>query len=314
MMQTTPIKAPILPRALRPGDAIGIIAPASPMQDAADLRRAVAALEALGYPVKLGKSATARWGDYAGEDALRAADVNAMFADESVRAILCLRGGYGSGRLLSLLDYDLIRANPKIFCGYSDITAMHSAIRAHTGLVTFHSPVCADFAKKPPVPYTVQCFLRAISCAEPLGRLCNPNGAPLETLVAGVAEGTLAGGNLAIVTAGLGTPYACEFDGAILFLEDIDECPRSIDRMLTQLTHAGAFARAAGVVLGAFTHCGEEAAVQAVLHDRLGGLSIPVAAGLSCGHIPKKVTLPLGVRCRLDAGAGVLEVTEAGVR
>jgi muramoyltetrapeptide carboxypeptidase len=283
------------------------------MQDAADLSRAVSALEALGYPVKLGKSATARWGDYAGEDALRAADANAMFADEAVRAILCLRGGYGSGRLLPLLDYDLIRANPKPFCGYSDITAMHSAIRARTGLVTFHSPVCVDFAKEPPVHYTVQCFLRAISCPEPLGRLLSPDGAPLTAMVPGTAEGTLAGGNLAIVTAGLGTPYACDFDGAILFLEETDESTHSIDRMLTQLMHAGAFERAAGVVLGAFTRCGEAAAVAAVLHDRLGGLKIPVAAGLSCGHIPQNVTLPLGVRCQLDAGAGWLAVVEAAV-
>jgi muramoyltetrapeptide carboxypeptidase len=283
------------------------------MKDAGDLPRAVAALEALGYSVKLGASATARWGDYAGEDALRADDVNAMFADEEIRAILCLRGGYGSGRLLPLLDYDLIRANPKPFCGYSDITALHSAIRARTGLLTFHSPVCADFAKEPPVPYTVECFLRAISCQEPLGALCNPDGAPLTTIIPGTAEGRLAGGNLTIVTAGLGTPYACDFDGAILFLEDTDESPHSIDRMLTQLTHAGAFERAAGVVLGAFTRCGEAGAAEAVLQDRLGGLQIPVAMGLSCGHIPQKVTLPLGVRCRLDAGAGALEVLEAGV-
>ncbi|MDR0928897.1 MAG: LD-carboxypeptidase [Oscillospiraceae bacterium] len=304
---------PIIPRALCPGDAIGIIAPASPMKDAGDLPRAVAALEALGYPVKLGASATAHWGDYAGTDEIRAHDVNAMFADESVRAILCLRGGYGSGRLLPLLDYDLIRANPKPFCGYSDITALHSAIRARTGLVTFHGPVCADFAKEPPVPYTAECFLRAITCPEPLGRLCNPDGKPLEALVVGTAEGELAGGNLTIITAGLGTPYACDFDGAILFLEDVDESPHSIDRMLTQLTHAGAFAKAAGIVLGAFTRCGEAGAVEAVLQDRLGALKIPVAAGLSCGHIPQKVTLPLGVRCRLDTEAGVLEVLEAGV-
>ncbi|MCE5284451.1 MAG: LD-carboxypeptidase [Pelosinus sp.] len=308
----------IKPKRLCPGHTLGIIAPASP-GDKGAAEAGMAFLETQGFTIKLGKSVFDAWGDLAGPDLLRAEDINTMFADPQIDGIICLRGGYGTMRLLNLLDYALIKKNPKVFVGYSDITALHLSINQRTGLATFHGPMTAsDFGKNPP-DYTWNAFRRAVTAPEPLGLIANPPDTPSPIVITpGEAAGTLTGGNLSLIAATLGTPYEIDTRGKLLFLEDVGEAPYRIDRMLTQLTLAGKLADAAGIVLDVFAGCQEEAdstsfSVEEVLYDRLGHLQKPVLYKLYFGHTPLKATLPIGVRATLNnEGLSILEaaVTE----
>ena len=305
-------------RALSPGQTIGLIAPSFALPKPEALSQAVTALETMGYAVKVGESCYSKHGYFAGPDALRVAELNAMFRDDSVDAILCARGGYGATRLLEEIDYAAIRKNPKLFSGYSDITALHSAILRHAGLITLHGLMaCPDFGQEENDPFSLECFFRTATDPRPIGRLENPPKYPRETIAPGHAEGRLIGGNLALVTGCLGTPYAYDFDDAILFLEDVGEYSYAIDRMLTQLRRAGALGRVRGVLVGDFADCNPQRAgdftLPEILRDCLGSLGKPVLAGIRCGHCTPKLTLPLGVMCRMDADAKSIEITEGAV-
>ena len=248
-----------------------------------------------------------------------------MFRDPEVKAVFAIRGGYGASQLLDRIDYDLIRSNPKIFLGYSDITALHLAIQKRAGLVTFHGPVVLSRF----TPYTQTYFRKALFEAEPMGRVTNPPDSDplrpahvLRTVRPGRARGPLVGGNLTLISTTMGTPYETETAGRILFLEDVDEQPYSIDRMLTQLRLAGKLDVAAGVIFGECQDCrprdfkpSYESTLSTgeVVDEILGHLRIPVLSGLTIGHTDDQLTLPLGVMAELDAEKGELTIQESGV-
>ncbi|HXU45778.1 MAG TPA: LD-carboxypeptidase [Thermoanaerobaculia bacterium] len=313
--------APVKPRRLAEGDTVGMILPATLEFEPSLIDLGREQLEALGLKVKIGAHARDKVGSFAGTDRDRAADIHSMFADPDVRGILCYAGGWGTPRLLPLLDFDLVRRNPKVLVGYSDVTALLNAIRQETGLVTFHGPVAASNLQ----PYTVDHLRRAVMSTEPLGVLANPEKEPDElvnrtwrtrAIRGGKARGRLAGGNLTLVSSLMGTPWQVDTQGAILLLEDIREAPYRIDRMLTQLALGGAFERVAGVAFGYCTECtaeGPSFSVEEILNDRFAALGVPVLSGLAFGHLKKMLTLPLGLEATLDADAGTLEIPEAAV-
>ncbi len=321
-------RRPVLrPPPLRPGDGVALIAPASPVRRA-EIDEAVANLTRRGYRVKVSDAADAREGYLAGGDAARAEAVNRAFADPEVRLVLCVRGGYGSPRILGRIDYDLIRSHPKAVVGYSDITALLAAIQARTGLITFHGPMAGkDFNGRTGLsPYADRHFFGLLAPLEPFepGAFADwgaglPGGAdPRFALAGGVAEGVLVGGNLSTLASLMGTPFEVDTRGAILFLEDVNEEPFRIDRMLCQLRLAGKLGSARGVLLGAFTNCvarapRESLTLMQVIEEYFEDLGVPVLAGFPAGHIPQQATLPIGARVRLDAGARTLSILEPAV-
>lgn len=293
------------PRRLYPGDTIGVIAPASPGTPES-LQAGISWLEAQGYQVETGASVDQVLGYLSGSDELRAADIHHMFSSPEVDAIFCLRGGYGTMRLLELLDYDLIRANPKIFLGYSDITALHLSIGQRAGLVTFHGPMVASDMGPGLPEYTRSSFFRTLAGARPAGLVGNPPSTPPPALISGGrAKGLLTGGNLSLLTATLGTPYELDTTDQILCIEEVGEAPYRIDRMLTQLLLAGKLQAAAGLVFAVCADCDSsedepDFTVEQVLKERLGSLNIPVLCQVYFGHTVEKVTLPFGVKAVLD--------------
>ena len=309
------------PPALRKGDTIGIIAPASSMDDSL-VRRAVRNISRRGYEVKLSTGYLKRRGYLAADDKTRAAELNTFFLDKSVKAILCLRGGYGSPRILDRLDYDGIRKNPKIFIGYSDITALLNGIHAKTGLVSFHGPMAKEFSIGDGLtPYSEKYFWPVFT---PESRLftdwggSGPRGrGQLKTIAGGVAEGVLVGGNLSVLTCTIGTPYEARSDNCILFLEDVSEKPFRIDRMLNQLRLSGMLGKYKGVILGSFTGClplrGSGIGLLDVFDHYFEELGVPVLSGYAAGHQPDQATLPIGARVRLDASAKKVSIIEAPV-
>jgi muramoyltetrapeptide carboxypeptidase len=315
---------PIIPGHLEYGDTIGIVAPASPPSDPKSIDRSVAALERLGFRAKLAANVRKRRGFLAGADRERAADLMRMFHDPKVKAIVCARGGYGSSRLLPLLDYSAIRVHPKILVGYSDITSLHCALLRKSNLASFHGPMLnSDFIKEHCPDFTRQSFLRTLMRPCPAGSICR--GYPKRTvsiLRRGRVSGALVGGNISLLCATLGTPYLPAFKGRILFLEDMDEAPFRFDRMLTQLLNAGLLQQVAGVAIGINKNCKDRKARKAgeyrqtledVLAERLLPLRVPVVVGLPFGHVPWNATLPVGIRATLDARQGDLLIEERAV-
>ncbi|MEK7782051.1 MAG: LD-carboxypeptidase [Verrucomicrobiota bacterium] len=314
----------IRPPRLNPGDTLGIIAPASAPPDPKNVDRAIAVLEKLGYRTKLASNVHKRLGYLAGTDRDRASDLMRMFTDKKVNAILCVRGGYGTARLLPLLDYQTIRANAKIFVGYSDITSLHCAFLTKAGLVSFHGPMLNSEFAKPELPdFTVQSFLRMLASTSKQNDLAE--GYPDKTvkvLRRGIARGQLIGGNLALLCTVIGTPWQPSFKNAILFLEDVGEAPYRWDRMLTHLLNCGLLQQVAGIAIGLNADCDDPQAkttkeyrqtLEEVLRERLLPLKIPIVTGLPFGHVPMNATLPVGVRAELDANRGLLCLLEAGV-
>lgn len=302
------------PRALRPGDLLGLIAPSGPAPEK-NLAGAVAGLEGMGFRVRVYESCRQRYGYLAGSDEIRARDVQSAFCDREIRGVICLKGGYGTPRLLDRLDYAAIAAHPKVFAGYSDITGLHLALGRCCRLVTFHAPMPMTLADGRD-PFTWDNWLRAVSSAAPLGELRNPPGEPVETLVPGRACGPVTGGNLSLVAASLGTPFEIDTRGRLLLLEDVGEEPYTIDRMLTQLRLAGKFADCAGIILGDWQNCGPKDGgpslpLAQVFADVVGPAGRPAIVNLQAGHCAHKLTVPLGAEARLDADAGTLTVTEA---
>ena len=274
------------------------------------------AIDALGYRVIEADSCRERYGYLSGTDESRARGLNQMFADDRVDAVVCMRGGYGVARMLDRVDFDVIRANPKILLGYSDITALHTAIHEKVGMVTFHGPMPSTCWPKFD-DFTRDSMLRALTSTQPLGVLKNPEGKAPVCVVPGTCEGTLVGGNLTLIASACGTPYALDVEDKVLLLEDIGEKYYRLDSMLTQLRQAGMFEKCAGVVLGGFTECSVEypeytLALEDIIRDIIVPAGKPVLANMAIGHMDT-ITVPLGVKCRLDATAGTLEITEAAL-
>ena len=315
---------PIKPRHLEPGETVGIVSPASAPPDPQNIDRCIAAVERLGFKPRLAPHARNRWGFLAGSDRDRASDVMKMFADRRVRGIFCVRGGYGTARLLPLLDYALIRKNPKVFVGYSDITSLHCALRAKAGLVAFHGPMLnSEFIKEDCPQFTVRNFLRTVTVPEaPRSISQGYSGAAVRVLRPGKVSGRLLGGNLSILCASLGTRYQPSWRNCILFFEDVDEVPYRFDRMLTQLLNGGYLQQVAGIAIGLNKNCKDPKAAKAreyrqsledVFKERLLPLGVPVVTGLPFGHTASNATLPLGTRALLDGASGDLILTEAAV-
>jgi muramoyltetrapeptide carboxypeptidase len=316
---------PNKPERLDYGDVVGIVAPASAPPDPNNIDRSVEVLKRLGFKPRLSANVRKRWGFLAGNDRQRAGDVMRMFTDSKVKAIVCLRGGYGTARLLSLLDYGLIRKNPKIFVGYSDITSLHCAFLRKAGLVSFHGPMLnSDFVKEALPDFTLQGFLRTLMQPKAPGGICHGyRRKTVRVLRRGVASGPLIGGNLSLLCTTIGTPFQPPFKRAILFLEDLDEVPYRFDRMLTHLLNAGLLQQVSGIAVGINANCHDPKAkkskeyrqtLEDVLAERLLPLKVPFVSGLPFGHVPYNATLPVGIRVTLDATEGDLLITEAAVR
>lgn len=307
---------------LKKGDTIGLISPGSFVSDEG-LEKAITNLESLGFKVKLSKHIRAQRGYTAGTDAQRLEDLHEMFADDTIQGIWCVRGGYGCGRLLAQIDYKLIKKNPKVLIGYSDITALLQAIYSRTGLVCFHGPVGASTF----TDYTIE-HLRNTLMTEDKGTYTialaksqqkNENTAYQTRVIRpGRATGRLIGGNLSILASLEGTEFGLNVKDRLLFIEDIGEKPYRIDRMLTQLRQSCDLSQAAGIILGVFEDCeaGEDdlsLSLQETLEDRLADLDIPILYGFSFGHISDQCTLPIGVKATLDTTEQTLTLEEGTV-
>jgi muramoyltetrapeptide carboxypeptidase len=317
--------AMIRPHALKPGDTVGLITPSTFVSDPDLLATAERTVRYFGLNAKWGRNVKKKSGYLGGTVQERVDDLHAMFRDTEIKAVFCLRGGYGSAQLLDRIDYELIRANPKIFIGYSDITAMHLAIHKKTGLTTFHGPVVLSHFSQ----YTQNQFRAALFETKPIGSVTNPPESnalrpdhTLRTVRPGKARGRLTGGNLTLISTTMGTPYEIDTRGRIVFLEDVDEEPYRIDRMLTQLRLAGKLDAAAGIIFGECSDCkpkdykpsfNSTFTLGEILDNILGDLKIPVLAGLTIGHTDDQLTLPIGVMAALDTEKGELVMEEAGV-
>ena len=304
---------------LKFGDTIGLIAPSGAVRTEGAIERAVQETERMGFRVKLGESAGQKYGYLSGTDEIRARDINAMFADNEVDAIICLRGGYGATRILDLLDYDLIRRNPKIFMGFSDVTALHIAFQEKCDLVTIHGPMAAsNWASSPLDPFTRDAMYRVLMHSESAGRLDNPPAYGRQTVQQGCAEGLLVGGNLSLLTASLGTAWEINTKDRILFIEEVGERTYAVDRMLTQLRLAGKFDECAGIIFGDFADCPVEypafgLTLEEIIRDVVVPCGKPIISGLRCGHCTPTLTLPFGVLCHMDADRCALTVLESAV-
>lgn len=296
------------PRRLRPGDLVEVIAPAGPVDPAA-LDRGVTVLRSWDLDVRVAPHVLDRHPSLpylAGRDADRAADLHRAWCDPAVAAVVCARGGYGSQRLLDLLDFDaMAAAGPKVFAGSSDVTALHSALGTRLDLVTLFSPMIAGGLFDDPAR---QHLRTTLFTPEQALRLTGP---AVATAGHGTAEGLTVGGTVSLLASDLGTPDAAPApDGAIALLEDIGEDPYRLDRLLTQLLRAGWFTGVAGIALGSWNGCGEPHEVYEVVADLLGGLGVPMVWELGFGHCAAQLTVPLGVRAVLDADEGTLTLIE----
>jgi len=324
---------------------IGVIAPASSARNVRDVDRAERGLKAAGFEVKMGRYVRDRHGFLASTDKNRLADLHTMFADQSVDGIMCLRGGYGTSRIVADIDYDLVRANPKVFIGFSDITMLGLAFLKRCSLVTFNGPMASStFGNTHPSRFGISGFLRTVCHTSPAGSIWQEHDEQSDrhyrVIRSGRASGQLVGGNLSLLAASIGTPFEMETASRIVFIEEVDEKPYAIDRMLTQILAAGKLRDAAGIVIGRnVPHTGfaklekrmaakaprqvkalpaqmprsQEPVIDDVFYERLRDLQIPVMTGLPFGHIHDYATLPLGVMATMSTRNGDLVITEAAV-
>jgi muramoyltetrapeptide carboxypeptidase len=314
------------PARLKPGDTVGLVAPANATFNTQDLDIARESLEALGLKVRVGEHLRDRHGYLAGKDRDRAADINAFFKDSSVSAVLPIRGGWGSARLLPFLDYEMIRRNPKLVVGYSDVTALLMALHARAGLVTFHGPNGMGRWDA----YSLEYFKRVLFSAEPVTFANTPRASEtnalvptqyrIRTITPGTARGRLIGGNLSVLAGIAGSPYVPSFDGAILFLEDVREDIYRVDRMLTTLKLAGMLSRIRGFVFGTCSECGPgdgnfgALTFEELWADHIAPLKVPSWSGAMIGHAMPQWTLPVGAEVEIDATAGSIRMLQPGVR
>lgn len=305
------------PPALRPGDRVAVVAPSMPVFTD-PFARGIAALGDLGFVVELGANVHAVHGHLAGTDEQRLTDLNAALGDPGIRAVWVGRGGYGLTRILDHIDWDALAADPKLLIGFSDVTALHHAAWRRLRLVTVHGPSAGRMHVVAAHPDARDHLVDLITGAEPPAVLPSLGATP-EPVASGRAEGRLVGGNLSLVTAGIGTPDQLETDGTILLLEEVNEAPYKIDRMLTQLRAAGLLDAVAGIVVGALVGCDApraraSATADEVVRERLGALGVPVLAGLPLGHVDRQLAVPHGARVALDADAGTLMLLERPFR
>ena len=305
----------ITPKPLFPGARVALVCassavPEERLQPAVDAVRALG-LEPVLYPSCYFKN---RHGYLSADDAQRAADLNNAFLDDSIDGILSIRGGYGAHRILPLLDWERIRLHPKYFSGYSDVTALHTALNQHCSLVTYHTIMPSTEYYQTVDDYSMGWLKKALF-GSLTGRLDHPADQPVKTLVGGFAEGRLCGGNLSLLIASLGTPWEIDTRGKILFLEDIGEKTYRVDSMLTQLRNAGKFRDCAGVILGAWTDCLPEypektLELPEIFEELIAPAGKPVLMDVACGHVLPTLALPLGANVRLDADAGIIEILD----
>ena len=309
----------IKPKKLIKGDLIGIISPASSPDDLSLIHSGVQYIEQLGYRTILGKNVGNRKGYLAGTDNERVEDIHQMFSDKKVKAIFCLRGGYGAFRLLAKIDYKIIRNNPKIFVGFSEITALQMAFLQKANLITFAGPMVIPNFSKEVSRYTEENFWRMITSNKKPGRINFPKINRLSLISPNEASGIIIGGNLAVFTSLLGTRYLPDLKNKILFLEDISEPPYKIDRMFNQLKLSKVFNKLKGIILGSFIDCKETdekkktLTLEEVWSDYFGSIKIPAIHSFPHGHIKDMVTLPIGIRIRLNAAKRYLEFLESVV-
>jgi muramoyltetrapeptide carboxypeptidase len=307
-----PTMTPLLiPPRLAPGDTIGLVAPASSTEKPERIDEVIAHLESRGFGVKPGVNLRRRTGYLAGTDAERAADFNAMFADPEVKAVFALRGGYGSCRILPLIDYDAIRANPKIFLGYSDITALHHALLVKAGVVTYHGPNANEAFQVGNNATLRQALMEPVKERRIFSRETK-GGDAVRCEVSGRVKGRLLGGNMTCLLRLIGTPYAPDFTGAILFLEDIGEKAYRIDGMFTHLRLAGVLDQIAGLVLGRFDHTDpeEQARIETFLSEEAARIGKPCLSHAPVGHFPEQTVIPIGMMAELHTEAS--RVTDLG--
>ncbi len=296
-------KALIKPHRLKPGDTIGVVAPASPFRRRV-LDQGVTLLKEMGYAVKLSDGLFEADGYLAGSDAHRASQLQEMFLDDGVDAVMCARGGFGSIRILPYLDWELIRAHPKPFIGFSDITAIHQALLLRAGLTAFHGPVVCS------LPSSDRQTQRSLNRAIASKALLSLTVARPRTIKSGRAEGVLMGGNLTTLCHLVGTPFDRGFAGAVLFVEDTGEVAYRIDRMLMHMKLAGCFDGIAGLVVGSFKDCARAAVIDKLVRQRFADHDMPILAGMAVGHGRRNLTLPVGIAVRMDSDSGRLDLLE----
>ncbi|MEI7812901.1 MAG: LD-carboxypeptidase [Ignavibacteria bacterium] len=309
----------VKPPKLNKGELIGIISPASSPDDLTRIEKGVCYLEKSGYQVEVGKNVGQYSGYLAGKDENRLEDIHYMFAKPEVKAIICVRGGYGTPRLLNNIDYNLIKKNPKIFVGYSDITALQMAFLKKTGLVTFAGPMLAVDLWNEVSQFTEEMFWEVITSKKKFGKIVNPENEKFYILKPGETDAQLIGGNLSLITALMGTNYLPSFKETILMLEDIGEPPYRIDRMLNQLKLSGALDQVKGVILGHFVDCYEadqykkSLTLNEVIDDYFGKREIPVIYNFKHGHINNNITIAFGINYKISTAKGTVEMTESAV-
>ncbi len=307
------------PKSISKGDKVGLISPSAAMAEGMQIRFAIETLEALEFKVVTGKYVAQRHGHLAGTDEERASDMNDMFSDPEIKMIICIRGGSGAARILPLINYDNIKENPKPFLGYSDITALHMAIHAQTGLITFHGPNGSGswngfnvsqfeklFFEREKIRYQNE-EVKSDDLVAKQNRI--------QTIRSGIVEGKIIGGNLTVLTALAGSPYLPDFKDKILFLEDIQEQPYKIDRMFSTLKLMGALDKISGFIFGQCTQCQPSdgygsLTIEQILDDYILPLNIPAYYGAMIGHIPKQFIIPIGARVAMDADYGIIELKE----
>lgn len=313
----------IKPPRLKAGDKLALVAPGSYISDE-ELQDAIKILNQLGFETTYSDKILLQSGYFAGTDKDRADDLMEKFSDKSIRGIVCARGGYGCSRILPMLDYDVIRSNPKVLIGYSDITALLYGIYQKSGLITFHGPVATSTFND----YSVDNFKRVLINPEQSHLFLNSTSGDdenvygVKSIVKGKGKGRLVGGNLSIMVSLIGTEYDVDYSNRIIFIEEIGEEPYRIDRMLTQMIQTGKFNNAAAVMMGIFRKCevkkesdltAKSFTLMEVLEDRLGKLKIPVVYGMSFGHVKNKFTIPFGALAALDADKQTFTLLEKAV-
>jgi muramoyltetrapeptide carboxypeptidase len=292
-------KKSIKPLRLMPGDTLGIVAPAGPF-DPKKFMKGKSVLESMGFRTFFDEGIFQKHGFFAGSDVQRADQVNRLFADPSVQAVFCARGGYGSMRILPFLDFKIIQNNPKIFVGFSDISVLLFVLHARCSLVTFHGPVVTTLANA--AEQTIAALLRVMTSNKTL-ELKPEKGIVIKP---GVSSGVVVGGNLTTLCHLVGTPYTLYFNGKILFLEDRGEAPYRIDRMLTQMKFAGCFQGLKGLFLGSFEACGKLDDIFRIVREVFKDVDIPILSGFEIGHARVNITIPMGLRATLDTNRRIL--------
>ncbi|RPA67968.1 LD-carboxypeptidase [Cyclobacteriaceae bacterium YHN15] len=307
----------LLPKPLKKGDKVGLISPSAATSERIQFQFAQESLEALGFEVKLGENLKNRRGHLAGTDEERANDLNGMFGDNEIKAIICIRGGSGAARILPLIDYKNIRKNPKPILGYSDITALHNAIHAKTGLISFHGPNGTGSWNSFNVrQFENMFFNRELMTFENemvKGDDLIVKQNRIQTLRKGVAKGKILGGNLTVLTSLSGTPYLPDFKNSILFVEDISEDPYKIDRMMSTLKLNGTLSKIKGFIFGQCTDCNPSGGygsltLDDILDDYILPLQIPAYKGAMIGHVPKQFIVPYGAEVEMDADLGIFRL------